>query len=62
MNAFAESIWVDGLVIDCIEEKDPAHFPGILQHVQTFLDNSDFKRIREVGFNHVRLPVDYFNL
>ncbi len=48
--------------VDCIEEKDPAHFPGILQHVQTFLDNSDFKRIREVGFNHVRLPVDYFNL
>lgn len=48
--------------VDCIEEKDPAHFPGILQHIQTFLDNSDFSRIRKIGFNHVRLPVDYFNL
>lgn len=48
--------------IDCIEEKDPTHFPGVLKHIQTFLDHSDFKRIRDVGFNHVRLPIDYFNL
>ena len=48
--------------VDCIEEKDPAGFPGILEHIRTFLSPDDFKRIREAGFNHVRLPVDYFNL
>lgn len=48
--------------VDCIEEKDPVGFPGILEHIRTFLTTSDFKRIREAGFNHVRLPVDYFNL
>ena len=48
--------------VDCIEEKDPAGFPGILEHIRTFLSPEDFKRIRKAGFNHVRLPVDYFNL
>ena len=48
--------------VDCIQEKDPVGFPGVIQHIRTFLDASDFKRIREAGFNHVRLPVDYFNL
>lgn len=48
--------------VDCIQEKDPVGFPGVVPHIKTFLDASDFKRIREAGFNHVRLPVDYFNV
>ena len=48
--------------VDCIQEKDPALFPGVIQHIKTFIGASDFKRIREAGFNHVRLPVDYFNV
>ena len=48
--------------VDCIEEKDPVGFPGIVEHIRTFLGARDFKRIRDAGFNHVRLPVDYFNL
>jgi len=48
--------------VDCIQEKDPVGFPGIIQHVKTFLGAEDFKRIRNAGFNHVRLPVDYFNM
>ena len=48
--------------VDCIQEKDPIGFPGIIPHVETFLGKSDFERIRQAGFNHVRLPVDYFNM
>ena len=48
--------------VDCIQEKDPVGFPGLVPHIKSFLDVSDFKRIREAGFNHVRLPVDYFNV
>ncbi|MBR6833210.1 MAG: glycoside hydrolase family 5 protein [Fibrobacter sp.] len=48
--------------VDCIQEKDPVGFPGIIEHIKTFLGDADFKRIRGAGFNHVRLPVDYFNL
>ena len=48
--------------VDCIQEKDPVGFPGLIPHIETFLNSSDFRRIREAGFNHVRLPVDYFNL
>ena len=48
--------------VDCIQEKDPVGFPGLLPHIESFLGVSDFRRIREAGFNHVRLPVDYFNL
>ena len=48
--------------VDCIQEKDPVGFPGVVPHIETFLGKSDFERIRKAGFNHVRLPVDYFNL
>lgn len=48
--------------VDCIQEKDPVGFPGLIGHIKSFLDKNDFKRIREAGFNHVRLPVDYFNM
>lgn len=47
--------------IDCIEEKDPAGFPGLYSHMETFLGPVDFDRIKGWSFNHVRLPVDYFN-
>ena len=43
--------------VDCIEEKDPVGFPGVVGHIKTFLGTSDFKRIHDAGFNHVRLPV-----
>lgn len=48
--------------VDCIEEKDPQGFPGLQQHVETFIGPADFALIRKWGFNHIRLPVDYFNL
>ena len=35
--------------VDCIQEKDPVGFPGVIQHIRTFLGASDFKRIREAG-------------
>jgi len=48
--------------VDCIEEKDPSTFPGTLAHIKSFLGVEDFQRIKQWGFNHVRLPVDYFNV
>ncbi|MDR1760108.1 MAG: glycoside hydrolase family 5 protein [Fibrobacter sp.] len=47
--------------IDCIEEKDPAGFPGVLPHMETFIGAGDIERIKSWNFNHVRLPVDFFN-
>lgn len=47
--------------VDAIEEKDPDTFPGLLGHLDSFLSASDFNRIRDWGFNHVRLPVDWFH-
>jgi aryl-phospho-beta-D-glucosidase BglC (GH1 family) len=47
--------------VDCIEEKDPQGFPGFYKHAETFITQKDFQRIKNWGFNHVRLPVDYFN-
>jgi aryl-phospho-beta-D-glucosidase BglC (GH1 family) len=48
--------------IDAIEAKDPAAFPGRLRHIDQFLGEADFKRVKNWGFDHVRLPVDWFNL
>jgi aryl-phospho-beta-D-glucosidase BglC (GH1 family) len=47
--------------VDAIEEKDPEGFPGFFFYAKTFITEKDFKRIKGWGFNHVRLPVDYFN-
>jgi endoglucanase len=47
--------------IDAIEEKDPAAFPGMIAHINQFLGPVDFQRIKDWGFDHVRLPVDWFN-
>ena len=47
--------------VDCIEEKDPQGFPGLKAHMASFLGAEDLRRLRGWGFNHVRLPVDYFN-
>jgi aryl-phospho-beta-D-glucosidase BglC (GH1 family) len=48
--------------IDAIQEKDPASFPGESEHMRTFLGADDFRRVREWGFDHVRLPVDWQNV
>lgn len=48
--------------VDAIAEKDPSAFVDLTTHVSTFLNASDFGRIKSWGFDHVRLPVDYFNL
>lgn len=47
--------------VDCIEEKDPQGFPGFYAHAETFINRKDCERLVRAGFNHVRLPVDYFN-
>jgi aryl-phospho-beta-D-glucosidase BglC (GH1 family) len=48
--------------IDAIEAKDPATFPGVISHIDQFLGPTDFHRIKDWGFDHVRLPVDWFNV
>jgi endoglucanase len=47
--------------IDAIEEKDPKGFLGIDAHMQSFMPQEHFARIQKWGFNHIRLPLDYFN-
>ncbi|MCL2100685.1 MAG: glycoside hydrolase family 5 protein [Fibromonadales bacterium] len=47
--------------VDCIEEKDPVGFPGFYEHAKSFITQKDLQFIKDLGFNHVRLPVDYFN-
>lgn len=47
--------------IDAIESKDPEAFPGMLAHIDHFLGTEDFQRIKGWGFDHIRLPVDWFN-
>ena len=48
--------------IDAIQEKDPSSFPGEAEHMRTFLGQDDFRRVRDWGFDHVRLPVDWLNV
>jgi aryl-phospho-beta-D-glucosidase BglC (GH1 family) len=48
--------------VDCIQEKDPEGFVDLPTHIQTFLGPEDFERVKSWGFDHVRLPVDYFNV
>ncbi len=47
--------------VDCIEEKDPQGFPGFYKHAEMFISEQDLMRIKGWDFNHVRLPIDYFN-
>jgi len=47
--------------IDAIEEKDPKGFPGVEEHVRTFLGPDDFRQVKGWGFDHVRLPLDWHN-
>lgn len=47
--------------IDAIEEKDPSRFPGVDEHMATFIGRDDFLKQKTWGFNHVRLPVDAVN-
>jgi len=46
--------------IDAIQEKDPDKFPGIDNHMKTFITNADFANISSWGFDHVRIPVDAY--
>lgn len=48
--------------IDDLYSKDPDRNPGLHAHLRTFLGPLDFAQIRGWGFNHVRLPVDYYNV
>jgi hypothetical protein len=48
--------------VDAIKEKDPDQFVDLPTHIVSFLGASDFERIKAWGFDHVRLPVDYFNV
>ena len=47
--------------VDCIEEKDPQGFPGFCKHAEIFIIEQDLEQIKNWNFNHVRLPIDYFN-
>jgi endoglucanase len=48
--------------IDAIQGNNPEHFIGEEAHLESFLGPEDFRRIQGWGFDHVRLPVDYFNV
>lgn len=48
--------------VDCIAEKDPEGFGGFGEHVERFLGPDDLFRIAGWGLDHVRLPVDWFNI
>jgi aryl-phospho-beta-D-glucosidase BglC (GH1 family) len=46
--------------IDAIQEKDPEKFPGIDKHMETFIGEADFANVKAWGFDHVRVPVDFY--
>ena len=46
--------------LDAIKEKDPDNFSGIDAHIESFITEKDFLQVKEWGFNHVRLPIDYY--
>src|SRR5688500_7252490 len=48
--------------IDAIQSNNPGRFAGEREHLETFLSSADFERVKTWGFDHVRLPVDYFNV
>jgi aryl-phospho-beta-D-glucosidase BglC (GH1 family) len=47
--------------IDAIEEKDPKAVTNRPAHIQSFLRFEDFKRVKDWGFDHIRLPIDWQN-
>jgi endoglucanase len=48
--------------VDSIAEKDPEAFVDLRTHIESFLGREDFTQVKAWGFDHVRLPVDYFNV
>jgi endoglucanase len=48
--------------VDAIMEKDPDAFVDLPSHIETFLGPEDFARVSTWGLDHVRLPVDYYNV
>lgn len=47
--------------IDAIKEKDPGNFPGVDKHICGFISEADFALQKSWGFNHVRIPIDYYH-
>jgi aryl-phospho-beta-D-glucosidase BglC (GH1 family) len=47
--------------IDAIAEKDSCGIRGEREHMRSFLGIEDAKRVAEWGFDHIRLPLDWFN-
>jgi aryl-phospho-beta-D-glucosidase BglC (GH1 family) len=47
--------------VDDLYAKDPDRNPGLHAHVRSFLGPADFARVKSWGFNHVRIPLDYYN-
>ena len=39
--------------IDNIEEKDPKTFPGMMGHIDGFINEQDFQQVKAWGFDHV---------
>jgi aryl-phospho-beta-D-glucosidase BglC (GH1 family) len=48
--------------VDDLYAKDPERNPGLHAHLRSFLGAADFARVKAWGFNHVRIPVDYYNV
>lgn len=46
--------------IDAIKEKDPQLFAGIDAHMESFIGKDDFVQVKKWGFNHVRVPLDFY--
>jgi hypothetical protein len=46
--------------IDAVQEKDPEKFPGIDEHIETFIVAADFANVAQWGFDHVRVPIDSY--
>ncbi len=47
--------------VDAIREKDPENFPGTDAHMESFITEDDFFQVKKWGFNHVRVPVDFYH-
>jgi len=48
--------------VDAVAANDPSQVSGLRAHLESFLGPADFARVKAWGFDHVRLPVDYFNV
>ena len=49
-NGFIKGINFGGWFSQCSNEDE---------HYRTFIGEADFKKVKEWGFDHIRIPVDY---